>query len=170
MKTNVNLVWARRPGPAAPSTLVYQFPGAIVLEGGRGNRLTEGVGVSLRDGILNLLNHLKVVPDEGLPFHWAAVNRPHTVGDAGVHRVRSDEGGLFLPERAPWDPVAPGTLLGRVIDPIDGHLRQELVSEIAGRVVAVREQPVVYASLHWMPEGFFDQNPALDLPPHAITS
>ena len=31
-------------------------------------------------------------------------------------------------------------------------------------------QPVVYASLHWMPEGFFDQNPALDLPPHAITS
>ena len=31
-------------------------------------------------------------------------------------------------------------------------------------------QPVVYVSLHWMPEGFFDQNPALDLPPHAITS
>ena len=31
-------------------------------------------------------------------------------------------------------------------------------------------QPVVYASLHWMPEGFFDQNPALDLPPQAITS
>ena len=31
-------------------------------------------------------------------------------------------------------------------------------------------QPVVYASLHWMPEGFFDQNPALDLPPNAIIS
>ncbi len=26
-------------------------------------------------------------------------------------------------------------------------------------------QPVVYANFHWMPEGFFDQNPALDVPP-----
>ena len=31
-------------------------------------------------------------------------------------------------------------------------------------------QPIVYASMHWMPEGFFDQNPALDLPPGAVTS
>lgn len=30
-------------------------------------------------------------------------------------------------------------------------------------------QPMVYASMHWMPEGFFDQNPALDIPPGAIT-
>ena len=26
-------------------------------------------------------------------------------------------------------------------------------------------QPVVYASFHWMPDGFFDENPALDVPP-----
>ena len=26
-------------------------------------------------------------------------------------------------------------------------------------------QPVVYAGFHWMPEGFFDRNPALDVPP-----
>ncbi|MGI9406730.1 MAG: primary-amine oxidase [Hyphomicrobiaceae bacterium] len=27
-------------------------------------------------------------------------------------------------------------------------------------------QPVVYAGFHWMPEGFFDENPALDVPPN----
>ena len=27
-------------------------------------------------------------------------------------------------------------------------------------------QPVVYADFHWMPEGFFDENPALDVPPN----
>jgi len=144
LKTNVNIVWNRKPGPAAPSTLVYQFPGAIVLEGGRGNRLTEGVGVALRDGILNLLNHLKVVPDKGLPFHWAAVTRPEIVTDAQVFRVRSDEGGLFLPDLTPWDPVEPGTRIGQIIDPIDGRIRQELVAKVAGRLVAVREQPVVF--------------------------
>lgn len=25
-------------------------------------------------------------------------------------------------------------------------------------------QPVAYANFHWMPEGFFDENPALDVP------
>ena len=30
-------------------------------------------------------------------------------------------------------------------------------------------QPVVYAGFHWMPEGFFDQNPALDVPPNRMT-
>ncbi|NNF77227.1 MAG: tyramine oxidase, partial [Rhizobiales bacterium] len=26
-------------------------------------------------------------------------------------------------------------------------------------------QPVVYADFHWMPDGFFDENPAMDVPP-----
>jgi primary-amine oxidase len=26
-------------------------------------------------------------------------------------------------------------------------------------------QPVVYAGFHWMPDGFFDENPAMDVPP-----
>jgi len=29
-------------------------------------------------------------------------------------------------------------------------------------------QPVVYADFHWMPEGFFDENPALDVPPNQM--
>jgi len=31
-------------------------------------------------------------------------------------------------------------------------------------------QPVVYASFHWMPAGFFERNPALDVPPPAPKS
>lgn len=30
-------------------------------------------------------------------------------------------------------------------------------------------QPVVYAGFHWMPEGFFDENPALDVPPNDLS-
>jgi len=29
-------------------------------------------------------------------------------------------------------------------------------------------QPVVYANFHWMPDGFFDENPALDIPPNKL--
>jgi primary-amine oxidase len=29
-------------------------------------------------------------------------------------------------------------------------------------------QPVIYAGFHWAPEGFFDENPALDVPPSGV--
>ena len=141
--TNVEVVWARNPGPAAPSTLVYQFPRSIVLEGGTGNRLTAGIAESLANGVLNLLNVLKVLPDDALPFHWAGVARPKLVKDAEVQRLRAEVGGLFLPVVRPWGPVGQGDLIGEVVDPIGGRLLEEVRSPIAGRVLALREQPVV---------------------------
>jgi predicted deacylase len=140
---NVEVVWSRTPGPAAPSTLVYQFARSIVLEGGTGNRLTAGVAESLANGVLNILNVKGVLPDEALPFHWAGVARPRVVGDALVQRVRAEVGGLFLPKLRPWSPVEKGQLIGEVVDPIGGRLLEEIRSPEEGRILALREQPVV---------------------------
>ncbi|MCB9759004.1 MAG: succinylglutamate desuccinylase/aspartoacylase family protein [Alphaproteobacteria bacterium] len=139
---NVNVVWARRPGPAAPSTFAWQFAGTIALEGGTGNRLTAGVGQALAEGVLNMLNVLGVLPDEHLPFHWAAVTRPRIVTDAQVHRVRASKGGLFLPRHRPWDPIALDQLVGEIIAPESGEVVEAIVAPYAGRLLAVREQPV----------------------------
>lgn len=141
---NVAVVWRRTPGPAAPATFAHQFPGSIVLEGGTGNRLTAGVGNDLADGVLNLLVHLDVLPDEDLPFHWAAIRRPLQVSDDGVHRVRAERGGLFLPASTIWAEVAAGERLGEVVDPLTGQTRQTVESPVAGRILAIRELPVVF--------------------------
>jgi len=141
--SNVEVVWARTPGPAAPSTLVYQFPRSIVLEGGTGNRLTTGVAESLANGVLNILNVRGVLPDEALPFHWAGVARPRVVRDDQVFRLRAEVGGLFLPLIRPWAPVEKGQTIGEVVDPIGGRLLEEIFSPETGRVLALREQPVV---------------------------
>jgi predicted deacylase len=141
---NVDLVWTRGPGPASGSTFAGQFPGAIRLEGGSGNRLTPGVGKALADGVLNLLNVIGILPDEALTFHWAAVSRPVLTNDEQVHRVRSGRAGLFLPSTDPWDEVAAGQALGEVVDATTGKRIEEVVSPVDGRVVAVREQPVVF--------------------------
>ncbi len=140
---NVHVVWARTPGPAAPSTFAWQFPNTIVLEGGTGNRLTPQVATTLSNGILNLLNVLGVLPDDALTFHWAGMSRPEIVNDEKVHRIRSDVSGLFLPRHKPWDPVAQGESLGEVIDPISGTQLQVIPSPESGRILALREQPVV---------------------------
>jgi len=141
---NVNLVWMRDPGLAAPSTFAAQFESTLTLEGGTGNRLTPGVGQALAEGALNVLNVLGVLPDDALPFHWAAVTRPTTVTDAHVHRVRAGRAGLFLPGKAPWDPVEADEVLGEVIDPATGDRLEEVRSPCAARIAAMRDQPVVF--------------------------
>ncbi len=142
--TNVALVWRRRPGPVATTTFAHQFPGTIVLEGGTGNRLSGEVGRDLTWGVLNLLSTVGVLPEDRLPFPWASLARPICVDDDDVIRVRSDRGGLFLPDAAIWKEVAKGDRLGTVIDPVSGAELEEVTSPANGRLLAVRERPVVF--------------------------
>jgi predicted deacylase len=141
---NVAVVWRREAGPAAEGTFAWQFPGTVVLEGGTGNRLTAGVGQDLRDGVINLLCTLGVFPEARLPFHWAALQRPIVVTDAEVSRVRAQRGGLFLPAAGIWTQVAAGQPIGEIVDPLSGELREQVCSPIDGRVLAIRELPVVF--------------------------
>ena len=141
---NVSVVWARRPGPAAPSTFAHQFHDTIVLEGGTGNRLTPGVGRDLGDGALNLLATLGILPEDALPFHWAGLRRPTVLTDDRIHRIRSDRGGLFLPNGEVWSKVEEGGELGIVVDPVTGDERARILSPIRGRLLAIRELPVVF--------------------------
>jgi len=142
---NVNVVWARDPSVASTATFAAQFQGVISLEGGTGNRLTSGVGKALGEGILNLLNVVKVLPDSEVPFHWATMQRPLMVEDSQVHRIRTARSGFFLPEASPWDTVASGDVIGRVVDPSTGALQETVLSPLAGKILAVREQPVVFS-------------------------
>jgi predicted deacylase len=141
---NVSVVWSRTPGPAATATFAHQFPGSIVLEGGTGNRLTPGVGQGLCDGVLSMLTRVGVLNEEDLPFHWAALTRPVRVTDEQLIRVRAETTGLFLPHGEIWAQVAAGDLLGAVIDPATGAVREEIRSSTDGRVMAMRDRPVVY--------------------------
>lgn len=143
-EANVSVVWARRPGPAAPVTFAHQFPGTIVLEGGSGNRLSPGVGKDLTDGVLNVLARLGVLDEQVLPFHWAGLQRPLRVTDDQVLRVRASRGGLFLPVSDAWGEVERGVLLGEVVDPATGASLERLFSPASGRILAMREHPVVF--------------------------
>ena len=142
-QANVRALWKIEASPT-PGTLESVLPDLIGLEGGAGNRLTDGVGLELGDGVLNLLAVMGVIPESDLPFHWAAIQRPLVVSDAEVHDVRTGRGGLFLPVLACWAEVREGDVLGEVIEPISGVCLEAVRAPVAGRVLALREEPVVY--------------------------
>jgi predicted deacylase len=144
MRGNVRVLWERSGPLDARGPLLGIRQGVISLEGGTGNRLTEGVGLELCDGVLNMLAVTGILPEEALPFHWAAIQRPIVVGDDAVIRVRASRGGLFLPGAGPWAEVEVGDSLGEVVDPMTGETLETVLAPCAGRTMAVREQPVVY--------------------------
>ena len=59
-------------------------------------------------------------------------------------RVRTVRSGLFLPAVGVWTEVENGGVLGEVIDPSTGATREWVKSPTFGRVMAMREHPVVY--------------------------
>lgn len=144
MRCNVRVVWQRSTVLERSGSLAAMLPGLISLEGGTGNHLTDGVGRELADGVLNLLAEMGVFPDSQLPFHWAAIQRPFLAADDDVVRVRAERGGLFLPDGSVGAEVSEGQALGEVVDPLAGEVREVVRAPVAGRVLAVREQPVVY--------------------------
>ncbi len=144
MVTNVRVVWRRAAPQPDAGTLLSVLPGLICLEGGIGNRLTKGVGIELCDGVLNLLCVMGVLPEDDLPFHWAAIQRPTLADDARVVRVRAERAGLFLPAMSAWAEVKTGEILGEIVDPITGETYEAVAAPQGGRILALREQPVVY--------------------------
>jgi predicted deacylase len=102
------------------------------------------VGQDLTEGVLNLLCQLGILAEEALPFHWAGLQRPLQVTDEQVVRVRASRGGLFMPTGTIWSSIEEGASLGQVVDPVSAKVLEEVLSPVAGRLLAVRERPVVF--------------------------
>ena len=141
--SNVSVVWQREPGPSASLTFAYQFKNSIVLEGGRGNQLTKKIGEMLFDGCLNIISLIGILPEEHLPFHWAAIERPAILTNKEVYKLRVERAGLFLPSCTLGGSISQGKEIGRVVEPASGLVREVILSPIDGYVMSLRNQPVV---------------------------
>ena len=140
LRANVAAVWSRVPGPNAPGTFANQHPGAVVLGGGSRGVLSPGVGQRLADGVLNMLAALGVL--DGAPALSDEV--PLSVGADQMRTLRTDQGGLFLPGAPLWAELAADAVIGAVIDPSTGEVREQIRAPVAGRLASVLAHPVVF--------------------------
>lgn len=143
-RANVEVVWCRTPDTMATTTFAAQFDTVMVLEGGAGNRLSEGISGELSAGVMNVLASLGVVDEQAVPVHWAAIHRPRIVTDEEVLRVRTELGGVFLPIVEAGAQVTRSQQLGTVVDPVQAKILQRIEAPVNGRILAIREQPSVH--------------------------
>ena len=140
---NMNLLWIHAAATVLESTLAHSLNAAgtptLVVEMGIGMRITRAYGDQLINGILALMSSMGM---------WAApvmpVAPPIVSSDGAVHFVNADCPGIFIPSSEHKARLEKGQPLGRIVDPLTGAVRQELVSPVSGLLFTLREYPVVY--------------------------
>lgn len=139
---NVDYIWVHSASTVLESTLAYSLNAlktpTLVVEMGVGLRITESYGNQLVDGLLNTMKHLnmlsKDVPD---------VKEPIISLDKNVHFLNAKYAGLFLPVMSHDHFVEKGTLIGQIVNPLNGEVLDSVCSPCRGLLFTLREYPLV---------------------------
>ena len=111
------------------------------MVGGSSGSLNVGDGRELANGLMRLLEHAgclrKGLADPGTCLVDTT--------SQGVSYHYSSMGGFWVPEKKVGDRVAPGHVLGSLIEAIGGRQLEQVRADRAGVVVTVRRYPVVHA-------------------------
>lgn len=139
---NMDFIWIHSAATVLESTLAYSLNAlrtpTLVVEMGVGMRITKSYGDQLITGILAVMRHLGMMKEAAPP-----VAPPIISTDGSVGFVNANESGFFLPQVRHADRVERGQLLGLIADPMNGGIREKLLSPISGLVFTLREYPVV---------------------------
>lgn len=140
---NVDFVWVHASATVLESTLAYSLNSrntpTLVVETGVGMRLTHDYDERLVNGLFRLMDHFGMY--EG-PL--VADGEPIISNDGEVAFLNADHAGIFLPEAQHGQYVVEGQVIGRIVDPLEGTVRQVVGSPVEGLLFTLRAYPVVY--------------------------
>ena len=142
-KANVDFVWVHGASTVLESTLAYSLNSrgvpTLVVEMGVGMRITRTIGDQMADGIFNLMKKLGIWQGEVKP-----VRKPIISSDPDeVFFLNASRSGIFIQEARHNTYLKKGQSVGKVIDPLNGTVLEDVVSPEDGLLFTIREYPVV---------------------------
>ena len=138
---NIDLIWIHASSTVLQSTLAHSLNSrgtkTVVVEMGVGMRVTKKYGEQLTKGIFNAMKALDVWEGE-----------PETLCDPIICRdavafINAPVSGLFIPEVQQRHPVRKGTVIGKILEPLQGKTLAVLKSPCDGLIFTMREYPIV---------------------------
>jgi hypothetical protein len=91
------------------------------------------------EGILNLMKELGMWSGRTVPVRTPIVSEDPDE----VSYLNAPTSGMFVPKVKHWEKLKKGDLVGYIIDPLRGEIRNEIVAPIDGILFTIREYPVV---------------------------
>lgn len=145
---NLDFLWIHPSTPVLESTLAHSLNSidtpCIVVEMGVGMRITPQYTDQLVSGILDVMRELGVWNGEKGKEEEVS-RRPMLISpDRQVIFINAKTSGIFVPSLGHCGSVQKDQVIGRIIDPLEGLVREELLSPCAGLVFTLREYPLVY--------------------------
>lgn len=141
-KLNVDYIWVHAASTVLESTLAYTMNSrnvpTLVVEMGVGMRITRKYCEQLVDGIFYLMHEMGIWTGEVAP-----VREPIVSQDGKVCFLNANMSGIFVSETKHWMDLKKGDLIGKIIDPLEGKVLDEIVSPVDGILFTLREYPVV---------------------------
>ena len=139
---NVDLVWIHESPVVLESTLSHGLNSigvpTFVVEMGVGMRITKSYGRQLTDGIFCLMKELGIWEGETITPKDPMISLNRKLG-----LLHAQKPGIFIPLVEHLGIVEEGQPMGRILNPLDGTIMEEVVSPISGLVFTLREYPVV---------------------------
>lgn len=143
---NIDLIWIHPSATVLEATLCHSLnvrgTPCIVLEMGVGMRITKNYGDQIVDGIFSVMKELNIWNGELQPS--SEVHQPINSLDKGVFFINSSRSGIFIPSIIHCTSVKKGDKLGDIIDPLEGTIKERVISPCNGMVFTLREYPLVY--------------------------
>ena len=141
---NMDLVWVHESSTVLESTLAYTLNAmdtpTLVAEMGVGMRITESYGEQLTAGIFNLMKQMGIYKGE-----TEETKKPIIGRDGQVSFLNAGKSGIFLQKAKHNSKVEKDEEIGRIINPIEGTIKEVLKSPCDGWLFTLREYPVVYS-------------------------
>lgn len=140
---NVDFVWVHASATVLSSTLAYSLNSigtkTLVIETGVGMRITPNETARLTQGMLRLANHFGIWSGE-----FEKHGMPMISADHRVSFLNANAAGVFLPKAEHGKRVGEGEVIGVIVDPLEGVVREEVRCPVNGLLFTLREYPVVY--------------------------
>lgn len=142
---NVDLIWVHGASTVLESTFAHSLNSrrvpTLVVEMGVGMRITREYCDQLVDGIFNLMAVMGI---------WQGKTKkprnPIVSEDPDdVSYLNAQASGIFVPDVKHGAMLSKGDRIGRIIDPLKGVVKAEVISPVDGMLFTIREYPVVDA-------------------------
>ena len=142
-KCNVDLIWVHPNAEIFASTLGFNLNKAktptLVIETGICLRINPSNNDQIFNGMLNLLH------DTGtLKIAQPTVKEPKLVQPEEVVMIQAQYSGLFIKQVEIGKVLTEGEKLGKLIDPVNGHILEEIFSPCSGLLFTIREHPLAH--------------------------
>lgn len=140
---NTDFIWIYAPETVLEATLSHSLnirnTPTLVIEMGVGMRITKKYGEQIVDGIFNVMKKIGIWNGDVKQVKTPIVS---TEGEVGL--VNAGHSGVFISCVEHWNVIKKGQSIGKIINPLTGEIKEEVISPCDGMIFTLREHPLVY--------------------------